>query len=53
MKSKLLSEYRTTPKAKLFIISDSKNNLRYKVDVGPCNIVFRGINDNSENMFVD
>ncbi len=48
----LKSQYRTTPNAKLFIISDSKNNLRYIVQVGTFSKVLSGISDKVENIFI-
>lgn len=41
---RLWSEYRTTPNAKLFIVSDSKDNLRPIVHVGTVDKVSSTIN---------
>ncbi len=42
--SRLFSEYRSTPKADLLIVSDSKDNMRCIVQVGSFNKAFRFIN---------
>ncbi len=41
---RLWREYRTTPNAKLFIVSDSKDNLRHIVQVGIVDRVYTAIN---------